>query len=181
MKSKLVREIEDIIDLIEGLPLHNYEAPSAVQDVARALAEPSKGDTSDFTAMAAEIVWAGVTVPVPGGVKTPFSPRGYCYGQGILLQKSDRDKLIRCLRAVLLPGERGHPGRDKNDQLEKARADKASFETEVRLAKKQGRKDPKTQAYEKLEMQWNVGNRAARNRVYAARKLIACEDEEVPF
>jgi len=182
LKKKLVKEIEDLIDLIEGLPLHDYAAPSAVQDIARWFAQNSDGRSTISDSDIAGIVRLGVLLEVPGGAKTPFSSRGYCYGHGILLKNSDRDRLIQCLRAILLPGERGNPGKDDSDKLKKAREDRKTFEAEVRLAKAEGRRDPKTRAYERLEKKWNVENRGARERVYAALRITGEEDDDmIPF
>jgi hypothetical protein len=70
--KKLFERIEDLVNLIEGLPLRNYAAPDAVQDVARKL----QGEDADIRA--AEFVREGW--PLPGD-------HHYKYGYGILLLK----------------------------------------------------------------------------------------------
>ena len=128
------------------------------------LTEGLSGKQEDYNTMAEDIVRTGMSVP---GDK-----RRYNYGHGILLRQRDRDRLIRCLRAII-SGKRGHPGKDDDDRMDEALLDLEAFEGELRKAKDDGKKNPKTTAYEELRKRWNLNTeRQVRNRVSAANKLL---------
>jgi hypothetical protein len=152
----VMEKVEDLLNLIEGLPLHDYAAPEAVQEVAKFFAEDDNAMSK-----AAEVVRLGIGIP---GV------RHYNYGRGILLRKWDRDSLIKCLRHILY-GKRGAPKKDDDDKLDKAFADRRAFEQVLTKLESAGIKAPKTRAYEIFETKWNLTNRQVRNRISSAFKL----------
>jgi hypothetical protein len=157
------KKIEDLLELIEGLPLNHYAAPSAVQDVTRNLVREHGRHERDYRKMAADIVRSGMSVA--------GDEKNYNYGYGILLRLQDRDNLIKCLRHILY-AKRGAPKKDEGDKVDKAFADMAAFDKVVERLESAGIKAPKTRAYEIFEAKWNLTNRQVRNRISYASKLV---------
>src|SRR5207249_3333492 len=89
---RAVQKIEDLVNLIEGLPLHRYEAPGAVQDVARKMAKNAgKDEPHELLGGKTIAEWAADFVRL----NILCDLRHYNYGYGILLRKHDRDRLIK--------------------------------------------------------------------------------------
>jgi hypothetical protein len=66
----VMEKIEDLLNLIEGLPLHDYAAPGAVQEIAKLFAEDDNAMSK-----AAEVVRLGIALP---GVRHTTTAMAFC-------------------------------------------------------------------------------------------------------
>jgi hypothetical protein len=161
-KEKLLQ----MLKLIERLPVRAYAAPGAEEDLARRLGEKfSKEAISHF-------VRHGISVRSPDEMP-------YLYGQGILLETSDRNKLIDLLRSLAF-GKVGHPKVSKDEKVRAAEKDAQLFKKVLaEIEGKEGKRGAKTRAYKVLQEKWNLTFDGVRNRVKTA--LERSPEDELPF
>ena len=161
----LVEKIEELLEVIEKLPVAPYELIYDKVDVFNSPIRNSRRGETDPNILPTD-------PDMPGGFALAAARGHRITGTGILLRENYRERLIWWLRTIVAgkKGKRGPPQLDEYEKLRKALLDVMMFrEIEAAIGEKRG---AKTRAYEAFANKFGVTERQARDRIKTARKTL---------